>query len=287
MSSHKPARLMGNGALLRSVQTKLTNTAKAFLQTRCLLCLSTHTLLNKPICAPCHAQLPLYSDVRSQNSWRLSGCIICGVTIKSEVYSVMCGRCIEHAPNFDCCIAAAEYRWPVSALLNNYKSNANFAEGKLLSLLLSQRIEQHYQQRALPDCILPVPLHWRRKAYRGFNQSAETAKHLSRWLDIPIQTNLASRIKHTNDQKGLTRAARQRNIRGAFRIRNTNFVQSALKANWSNSPKHIAIVDDVVTTGATVNELSKTLRKAGSERIDVWCIARTDAESDTLTGTPY
>ena len=115
----------------------------------------------------------------------------------------------------------------------------------------------------MPGCILPVPLHHRRLKARGFNQSLECARFIARRLNIPIDTQSVKRIKHTPPQMELPLEVRRRNIRGAFAVSQASYSQ------------HVAVVDDVVTTGSTVNELARMLRRAGVKHIQVWSCART------------
>jgi ComF family protein len=114
----------------------------------------------------------------------------------------------------------------------------------------------------LPDCIVPVPLSKKRLRQRGFNQSAELARAVSKNYPIPLNLHAIARGRDTRAQTGLHRQQRLQNIRGAFdQVR-------AMDAG------HVAILDDVVTTGSTVNELARVLKRAGVERVDVWSIAR-------------
>jgi ComF family protein len=115
----------------------------------------------------------------------------------------------------------------------------------------------------MPDLILPVPLHATRLRERGYNQAAEIARTVGRELSIPVDLRSCARVLATTPQSGLEQKARRRNVRGAFRV-----VRSP-------GADRIAILDDVVTTGSTVSELSKALLKAGAERVDVWAAART------------
>ena len=113
-----------------------------------------------------------------------------------------------------------------------------------------------------PDLILPVPLHRRRHARRGFNQALEIARPVAAWLKLPLQTGLCVRDRNTVEQTGLTGRARYRNMRNAFR------------ATCGLSGRHVAIVDDVITTGSTVQAMAHALRSAGATRIQVWSVAR-------------
>ena len=116
--------------------------------------------------------------------------------------------------------------------------------------------------RDLPECIVPIPLSNGRIRGRGFNQSMEIARPVSRKLGIPLKPGLLERIRNTPPQSKLDIRERRRNIRNAFRF------------NGKASPGHVAIIDDVVTTGSTVNEAARILRLAGAKRIEVWSVAR-------------
>lgn len=115
----------------------------------------------------------------------------------------------------------------------------------------------------LPELLLPVPLHPRRLRERGFNQAAELAGVIGRELDIRADARACERVRPTVAQTGLTAAERRRNLRDVFRVR------------IPNPPPHIAIVDDVMTTGATAESLARSLRRQGVERIEIWVCART------------
>ncbi len=115
----------------------------------------------------------------------------------------------------------------------------------------------------LPELIIPVPLHNERLRQRGFNQALELARVLSRQLDIPIDQKSCIRCRPTDTQSRLEKSERSKNMRGAFTIR------GAIKSN------HIALVDDVVTTGSTVSEITKLLKQHGVKRVDIWAVART------------
>jgi ComF family protein len=114
----------------------------------------------------------------------------------------------------------------------------------------------------LPDCLLPVPLHSSRLRQRGFNQSIEIARVIAKRLQIPIVHDAVIRRRSTESQTGLTAKQRQKNIRGAFDV------------VGDLAGKHVLIIDDVVTTGSTVNELAKVLKRKGVKRVGVLSIAR-------------
>ncbi len=115
---------------------------------------------------------------------------------------------------------------------------------------------------ALPDVLIPVPLGARRFRHRGFNQAIELARHLRKLTGVEMRTNLVTRVRETAEQAALPRDERRKNVRDAFAL-----LQPLVYT-------HVAILDDVVTTGSTVNEMAKLLRQAGAEEIQVWAIAR-------------
>ena len=131
---------------------------------------------------------------------------------------------------------------------------------RLLGLLLVRHVR--WSGTGLPDCILPVPLHRKRLRQRGYNQSIELARPVAKAFDIPLDLESVVRIRNTHTQTGLDQKQRRKNMRSAF---------LAVKPLTG---LHIAIVDDVVTTTSTVNELARIVKKAGATRVDVWSIAR-------------
>jgi ComF family protein len=119
------------------------------------------------------------------------------------------------------------------------------------------------QSAPLPDLILPVPLHRQRLRVRGFNQSLEIARPIGRHFGIPVTSRLCRRVRATPAQTGLDRKTRRKNLRQAFQL------------NGGVQGQAIALLDDVVTTGSTVTELARLLKRSGASRVDVWAVART------------
>jgi ComF family protein len=137
---------------------------------------------------------------------------------------------------------------------------------RLLGRLMTEHISN--TSIVMPQALVPVPLHVSRLRQRGFNQSIELFLPVARAMGIPLLREVVIRHRATSSQVGLSRSQRRRNLRGAFVVR-------------ESLPEHVAIVDDVVTTGTTVNELARVLRRAGVERIDVWSVARADEPHST------
>lgn len=158
------------------------------------------------------------------------------------------------------------YAFPVDALLHSLKYQANLAMASVLADLLTARIDTD----ALPDFIVPMPLHPARLRERGFNQALEIARGVSRKLGVALLPGICRRIKDTPSQTGLPWKEREKNIRNAFTC------EADLRG------KHVAMLDDVMTTGATLNELAKALRKSGAEHVSGWVVARTLSSRDKI-----
>lgn len=215
----------------------------------CLLCdAAGHN--GRDLCPGCAAALP----------YAVHACPRCARPLPAAAPAdTPCGSCQKKPPAFDSITALLRYEEPARYLLRALKFHQRHACARLLGELLAARLEC---LPALPELIVPVPLHPRRYAERGYNQSLELARPLSKHLGIPLDTQHCRRIRATLPQTELDAGQRRRNLRGAFRV------QGNLRAS------HVAIVDDIVTTGSTVGELARQLKRAGIARVDVWCYAR-------------
>lgn len=147
----------------------------------------------------------------------------------------------------------------MAALIRGLKFHQQLANARVLVQLMLPSLEALNDR---PDLILPVPLHPERLRERGFNQSLELARHLGKTLNIPVDTKSCERIKATLPQSGLGKKERKKNVRGAFALR------GPLKV------RHLVLVDDVITTGNTLEELARLCKKAGVEKVSAWCAAR-------------
>jgi len=175
----------------------------------------------------------------------------------------LCGHCQRRPPHFDHTLAALLYRPPADRLVLDLKFNARLANARLLGRLLAMPA----RRRPRPEALVPVPLHPRRQRARGFNQALEIARVLGTELGVPVMPALCRRLRPTEAQAGLAAATRRSNLRGAFQASGT-------------VPRRLAVVDDVMTTGSTLDELAKTLKRAGAERVEAWVCARTPAPED-------
>ncbi|WP_297325190.1 ComF family protein [Nitrosomonas sp.] len=219
-----------------------------FTRKNCVLC---GTAANQDVCNPCMTHLPQLPD---------NHCPICLWPVPT---AEICGACLKKPPAFTRTIAALRYTFPIDALIQSFKYQANLAIAPILADLLIKKLTA-IETRA--DVIIPMPLHPIRLRERGFNQAMEISRYISKHMGIMILPDSCSRIKHTLPQTGLPWKDRQKNIHKAF----------SCKIDLSG--KHVAVVDDVMTTGATLNELAKTLHQQGAAEISNWVVARTLSE---------
>ena len=223
---------------------------------RCLLC---GVVSERDLCPPCHDSLP---HLRSHH------CIVCALPLAT---AGVCGTCLTNPPAFDRSIAAASYAFPIDALLHSLKYEAKLALAPVLADLLTPQI----RAADFPDFILAMPLHPAKLRERGFNQALEIARRVSKTTGVALLPAAGRRIKDTRSQTGLPWKEREKNIRGAF----------TCEADLSS--RRIAIVDDVMTTGATLNELAKVLRKGGARSVSAWVVARTLPGRPPAHSKPY
>ena len=219
----------------------------------CLLCGGADDRSDLPLCAGCEADLP----------WLAGRCPRCALPLPS--HGLVCGGCLRRPPAFVHTEAAWHYRFPLDSLIPAFKHHGDRPMGRLLASLLARHLEHAYRDGlAEPDLLLPVPLSARRQRQRGFNQ----AQLLARWLATDLRLTHADplrRVLDTPPQQGLDAAARKRNLRHAFAVDETVPLRG----------RHLALVDDVLTTGTTADTLAALLLRAGARRVDVYCLART------------
>lgn len=219
-----------------------------------------------PTCLLCGAAsrspLDLCRGCRNDLPPNANGCGRCALPLqRTAAEETLCGQCQKDPPRFDRCLSPFIYRYPLSNMIGRLKFNNSLAHGRLLADLLAAHVVA--SEIELPELLIPVPLHPRRLRERGFNQAAVIARGLSRRLRLPVDDGSLRRTRATPSQTSLDQRDRLRNVRGAF----TLVRQPAAS--------HVAVVDDVVTTGATAGELAGLLKAAGVKRVDVWSCART------------
>lgn len=211
------------------------------------------------ICTSCEAELP----------WLGGHCQVCALPLPS--HGLVCGACLKKPPSFSKVEVPWRYAFPIDSLITRFKHQAKWPLGRLLGELLSQHLQHAFDEGLpRPDLLLPVPLADKRQRQRGFNQAGLLAEWLSASLQLPLQAHWLQRVVDTPAQQQLDAATRKRNLRKAF----------ALAPGSVVSGLHVALVDDVLTTGATAESLARLLNKAGAARIDVYCLARTPKPGD-------
>jgi len=204
----------------------------------------------QPACPACRDALP----------WNACACRACALPLLSPQQGV-CAACLTDAPPFDRAWTAFRYETPVRQQIVGLKFRGTLAPAHVLGRLMAERLARRAEP--LPEVLIPVPLHAARLRRRGYNQALEFGRELSRRLSLPLAPRAAARTRPTREQTDLTAAERRRNLRGAFSV------GDAVRG------KHIALLDDVITTGATLGELARAARKAGARRIEAWAVART------------
>ncbi len=187
-------------------------------------------------------------------------CPLCGT---ANTNSMLCGQCLIKPPAQDDCIVACIYQQPISRFIQALKYGKQLHMAPALSYTLCRSIEKTWTD--LPDVIVPVPLHTKRLRTRGFNQALEIARILSNYFSIPLERNALIRTRNTVSQTALSEKARIRNLRGAFNLRDKKLLLY----------EHVAVVDDVITSGSTMDEIAQTLKHAGVKRVSAWAIAKT------------
>ena len=218
----------------------------------CLLCGLTDTI-HPLLCPECDVALP-----RLNREAFLCRC--CALPLASN--APLCGKCLNKPPAFSQSSIAFSYVHPLDHLIHQFKYRQQLSSGKLLARLLVETCRHSPQ----PDLLVPVPMHWRKRWQRGFNQSELIAYWVGQELKLPV-LSAYRQTHHHHSQKGLSRRERLNNQRQSFAL-NTDAAQQM-------SNRHIALIDDVVTTTATVRALSELLIKAGAQRVDIWALART------------
>ncbi|UUQ62851.1 ComF family protein [Pseudomonas fuscovaginae UPB0736] len=207
-----------------------------------------------PLCSPCESELP----------WLLDYCQTCALPL--PVAGLTCGQCLKRPPSFEQVIAPWTYHFPVDSLITRFKHQSQWPLGRLLGELLALALRERFDHGLpRPDLLLPVPMAVKRQRQRGYNQAAMLMNWLGKCLQISGDEHRLLRIQDTVAQQELDARARRRNLQNAF----------ALAPGASVEGLHLALVDDVLTTGATAESLARLLLRAGARRVDVYCLART------------
>lgn len=220
---------------------------RGILPARCLLCGGRAGRCN--LCEGCLADLP----------HNRRACPVCALPLPGAA-GAACGQCLIRRNAWDCVHAPLRYEFPVDVLVKMLKFRGRLAAGRALAGVMAATAPPLDPRQ---DRLLPVPLHWRRRARRGYNQAAELTLHLGRLTGVPVCGHWLRRPRSTQSQTGLDISARARNVRGAFR--------------WCGPAPaglRVLLVDDVMTTGSTIAECARLARRAGADRVEPWVAAR-------------
>ncbi len=228
-----------------SIMNNCTNIMHKIGSQPCLLCGARAR--GSILCPGCQDDLPRLPASR---------CPICALP---TLEGLTCGRCLAHPPAFDETRAVFAYTAPVDQVIHELKYSGTLPVARFLGLVMAQALAQSPR----PDLLVPMPLHPNRLRERGFNQAAELAKHLARELDIPLALPACVRTRDVGPQAALSLADRHANVRGIFRC------------NAPLAGQQVALVDDVMTTGASLDALARAAKAAGAGKVMAWVAART------------
>lgn len=201
------------------------------------------------LCRGCFQALPVLT----------SACPRCAKPYEADIHGE-CGACQKRPPAFSRSIALYRFAPPVDHFIRELKFHRQLGLARLLGEQLAERLTNETR----PDRIIPVSLHRARLRERGYNQALEIARPVARAFGVPLDFQILQRVRATTPQTGLAVAARRRNVRDAFRLRDSDSVRG----------QHLAVVDDVMTTGSTAQAAAKCLRAGGADKVEIWVVAR-------------
>jgi ComF family protein len=230
---------------LAAIKLNIRSIIEQFLPRACLLCGATAGSRN--LCNACLADLPWH---------RQPHCPQCATPTPG---GQVCGACLKHPPAFERSFAAVAYAFPLDRMIPRLKYHGQLAIAPALGECLAQVV----QSSPRPDRLIAMPLHTTRIRERGFNHATEIAREVGKQLGIALDTTSCQRTRDTPPQMGLKHDARRRNVRGAF------------SCSGEVRGQHIALIDDVMTTGTSLDELASTLKRAGAREVTCWVAART------------
>ena len=235
---NRPLSNSENGFLIHC-----TKFVQRLIAPSCLLCVGPSA--GALLCAPCDADLPRLSHEH---------CDTCALPITE---GKRCGACLSHPPAYDHVCAPYTYAFPLDALVQALKYRGMLAIAPLFGSAIASSLGER------PDVIIPMPLADARLRERGFNQAQEIARHVAKISGVPLLPRACRKVRDTAPQAALPWKERAKNMRKAF-VCDEDF-----------TGKHVAVVDDVMTTGATLNELARNLKQAGAARVTGLIVART------------
>tara|TARA_R110001592_G_scaffold291131_2_gene560441 strand:- start:46231 stop:47022 length:792 start_codon:yes stop_codon:yes gene_type:complete len=235
-------------------------------QRSCYLCDET-TKEHAYFCDDCDLDLPKLTT-------KCSNCCLPVSLETKDAFTgkLLCGECISSPPSFSQTVCIFEYQFPINQIIKRIKySSQRYWIRPLSHLLIVEVIDayQHTNHLAWPDMLIPIPIHKSKTKVRGYNQAELIAQRLAKKLHIPLAKKILIKTKSTETQVQLNKLERMKNLQGSLSISTKYFNSNSLK------DKHIALIDDVMTTKATCELASRLLLEAGATQVDVWCLART------------
>lgn len=229
------------------------NQLRALLCT-CIACDAKPPVMNSFLCGGCCHLIP---------DWRMPRCRGCGLYIAKENATLQtCGACLKKPRAFDRVYAVFPFEFPINHFIYELKSHGRLIFADFFAAYFIKYFSDWYANDCIPDILIPMPLHRRRLAERGFNQAGEITKIVAKGLSIPCELSCMQRIIYTKTQRYLNKMSRSRNVRGVFSL------------SKPLSAKHYVVIDDVLASGHTAASLACTLKSAGAQRVDLWCCAR-------------
>jgi ComF family protein len=238
----------GFGATLRGPFAQALVRLRRRLAPRCVVCDLED---GEPLCAGC---------AHDYFAAEVPRCVSCALRLPVAQRESRCGNCLRVPPRFDGTLVLADYAPPVDRMIAALKFGGRLPLAGAFGCLLARAARQVLQET---DALCPVPLAFERQAGRGFNQAQEIARRVAADCGRPLRTDILLRTRHTAAQMGLALPERRRNVRGAF------------VARGDLAGMRLAVVDDVMTTGATLDEVAAALKAAGAARVTNLVVART------------
>ena len=240
-------------SLFRQVYGTSKSLIHGLFPATCLLCLDPGQPPALDLCRECEDDLPRNADA----------CPGCAMPLPES--GAACIHCSARRPAFDAAFVPYRYGFPLVELIHRLKYGGQVAIARILGTVLAHRLFE----RGTPavDAIVPVPLHATREARRGYNQAGEIARFAAGIIGVPVLDRVALRPRATEEQAALPASVRRVNVSGAF------------EALPGCVPSSVAIVDDVMTTGATADALAQALKRAGCRRVEAWAVARAVGET--------
>lgn len=214
----------------------------------CVLC-GCYTQAPIDCCEHCERSLPIIHQA----------CQRCGLPMERD--ACLCNRCLLAMPAYDQTYAGFEYQGAIKKRMARFKDQADLTTGRFLSDVFARRLLAMHAPK--PDLLVPIPMHLTRFWYRGFDQTRVLSRDLARYFEGLNWFPALKITRRTKRQSMLPSEARWSNVHGAFKVK-----------KLPKGTRHVALVDDVMVSGATVQEASRVLKGVGVERVDVWVIAR-------------